>query len=154
MSLPPPTLSPVCTLHVETHKPRDMGTAPNGVRKIIPIAGGRVTGPKIAGQIVGVGADWQVVSGEQVAQLDARYALETEDGAVIEIATFGYRHGPSDIIAALGRGETPDPADYYMRLHVRLETGDPRYAWVNRTVFLGTGARVAGGVEIAIFTVE
>ena len=34
------------------------------------------------------------------------------------------------------------------------ETGDPRYAWVNRTVFVGTGIRRASAVEVALFAVE
>lgn len=40
-----------------------------------------------------------------------------------------------------------------MRTHARLETGDPRYAWVNDTLFVGTGARKASAVTISLFLV-
>jgi hypothetical protein len=35
----------------------------------------------------------------------------------------------------------------------RLETGDPRYDWVNRTLFLGTGRRLASAVLVSLFRV-
>ena len=44
------------------------------------------------------------------------------------------------------------PAEqYYMRTHARLETGDERYAWVNRTLFVGTGRRLRSSVELDLY---
>ena len=54
---------------------------------------------------------------------------------------------------SVAKGEAVDPAEYYMRTQPRLHTGDPRYEWVNRTVFVGTGARFASAVEIGIWEV-
>ena len=89
-----------------------------------------------------------------MAELDTRYAMETHDGAVIEIVNYGYRFGPPEVIAALARGEVVSPTSYTMRTMARLETGDDRYDWVNRTLFVGTGARQAAEVHVTLFAVE
>ncbi len=148
-----PDLSHVCTLFVELDPIREMGHGPAGQRRIIPIVGGKVEG-ELSGSILNVGADWQTVYADGTAWLDTRYAFETDDGAVIEIVNRGYRHGPPHVVARLAGGEEVDPDEYYMRTAAFLETGDPRYAWVNRTVFVGTGARRANAVEMALFAVS
>jgi hypothetical protein len=151
--LPAPQLEHFCDLMVELAPIREMGAGRSGARRIIPIIGGTVRGENISGKILNLGADWQTVFNDGVAELDTRYAVETDDGAVIEIINFGYRHGPTEIIARLAKGEECDPADYYMRTHARLETGDERYLWINKTLFIGTGARRAASVEISLYAV-
>lgn len=88
-----------------------------------------------------------------IADLNTRYALETHDGAVIEVQNLGLRHGPKDVLDRLRAGEVVPPDQYYMRTQARLETGDPRYGWVNDVLFLGTGARYANSVVISLFRV-
>lgn len=150
---PAPTLSHVCDLHVELDPIREMGRGRAGQRRIIPIIGGRVEGPRLNGRLLHLGADWQTIWDNGVAELDTRYAMETDDGAVIEIINYGYRHGPAEVLQRLMAGE-PVPADaYYMRTQARLETGDPRYDWVNRTVFVGTGSRQKLGVTVSLYAV-
>lgn len=152
--LPPPRLAHVCDLEVELDPILEMGPGRAGRRRIIPIVGGRVTGPRLNGRILDLGADWQTLYGDGMAELDTRYAMETTDGAVIEIVNYGYRHGPPEVIAALARGEEVAPDAYYMRTQARLETGDARYAWVNRTLFVGTGARFAAAVRVSLYAIE
>jgi hypothetical protein len=153
-TFPVPTLTHVCDLFVNLDPIRDMGQGRAGQRRIIPIIGGQVTGPRLSGHILNLGADWQTIWSNGVAELDTRYAIETDDGATVEIKNYGYRHGPAHVIAAIARGEEVPQSDYYMRTHARLESGDPRYAWVNRTLFVGTGARKAGQVVVSLFAVE
>lgn len=154
MTLPDPTLEHICTLTVELGPIRPMGRGRAGQRRIIPIIGGTVTGPELSGRILNIGADWQTIFDDGLAELDTRYAMETHDGATIEIVNYGYRHGPQHIIEAVGRGEAVDPQSYYMRTHARLETGDERYAWVNNTLFVGTGARNKNSVEVVLFALR
>jgi hypothetical protein len=104
--------------------------------------------------VVPGGADWQVIRSDGVAQLDARYTLETKDGALVYVRNKGLRHGPEDIIHKLARGETVDPASYYMRTVPHFETGDERYAWLNRMVCIASGARRASSVELEVFEVK
>lgn len=154
MQLPSPELTHVCTLQVDLGPIREMGAGRAGQRRIISIIGGEVHGPRLSGRILDVGADWQTIFAGGLAELDTRYAMETDDGAVIEIINYGYRHGPKEVIDAIARGEEVDPASYYMRTHARLETGDARYDWVNRTLFVGVGARNAGSVSVDLYAVE
>ncbi len=151
MDLPTLELEHVCTLDVELDPIREMGDGRAGRRRIIPIVGGKVTGARLSGHILNLGADWQTIFADGLAELDTRYAMETDDGATIEIVNYGLRHGQKDVMEAIARGEEVDPSAYYMRTHARLETGDVRYAWVNRTLFVGVGARFAQAVRLDLY---
>lgn len=132
---------------------RELGQGRGGIRRIIPIVGGTVSGAKLTGKLLSVGADWQTIFANGVAELDTRYAMETHDGATIEIVNYGYRHGPADVLAAVAKGDDVSPEKYYMRTQARLETGDERYDWVNRTLFVGTGARYKDSVLMSMYAV-
>ncbi|MBF9030941.1 DUF3237 family protein [Rhodobacterales bacterium HKCCE3408] len=149
--LDPPRLDHVCDIEVDLDPIREMGHGRAGRRRIIPIVGGKVDGPRLKGRILNLGADWQTIFENGVAELDTRYAIETHDGATVEIRNYGYRHGPAEVIAAIARGEDVDPSSYYMRTQARLESGHPDYEWVNRTLFVGTGARLDGKVIVSLF---
>jgi hypothetical protein len=146
-------LEPLFRATITLAPPQELGDAPLGRRRIIPITGGRVAGARLQGTVLPGGADWQVVRSDGVADLDARYTVETDDGALIYVNNRGLRHGPPEVLAQLARGEDVDPARYYMRTHPRFETGNARYAWLNRIVCVGTGARRAASVELEIFEV-
>ncbi|MEZ5537710.1 MAG: DUF3237 domain-containing protein [Thiolinea sp.] len=154
MDIPTPQLRHSFTLHVELGKPIEMGQGRAGKRRIFPIIGGLALGPDISGEVLNLGADWQTIYADGAAFLDTRYALQTSDGAVIEIVNVGSRHGPAEVIQQLAAGEDVDPASYYMRTAARLETGDERYAWVNHMIFVCAGIRRASAVEIAYYAVE
>ena len=61
--------------------------------------------------------------------------------------------GLREVLAALARGEAVDPQSYYMRTTPRFETGDPRHAWLNRTLFVATGARLPDAVRLSVFEI-
>lgn len=143
----------LCDVTVELGAPLELGPGPRGRRRIIPIVGGTVTGERLSGRILGVGADWQTVFADGSAELDTRYVIETHDGALIDIRNFGYRHGAPEVLAALARGEAVDPSLYYMRTTPRFETGDARYAWLNAAVFVGSGERLATAVRLTLLEV-
>jgi hypothetical protein len=133
--------------------PRELGETPLGRRRIIEITGGSFAGPRAYGRVLPGGADWQVIRRDGVAALEARYTLETADGALIYVENRGYRHGPREVLERLARGEDVDPALYYMRTTPWFETADERYAWLNQIVCVGTGARRAAEVELEFFEV-
>jgi len=139
---------------VTLEAPREIGATPQGRRRIIGITGGSFSGPRLSGKVLAGGADWQIVRADGVAFLDARYTLETADGALIYVQNRGYRHGPGEVIERLARGEYVDPALYYMRTTPWFETADARYDWLNRTVCVGTGARRAAAVELEFYEVK
>ena len=133
---------------------QELGDGPQGRRRIIPITGGRFSGERLSGRILPGGADWQVIRADRVADLDARYTLETADGALIYVRNRGYRRGPKEVLEQLAAGKDVDPALYYMRTTPWFETGDPRYAWINGIVCVATGARKAAAVELEVFEVQ
>ena len=134
--------------------PQELGDTPLGRRRIIGITGGRFSGERLSGRVLPGGADWQVIRSDGVADLDARYTLETSDGALIYVRNRGVRHGPPDVLTRLTNGENVEPSLYYMRTTPLFETGDARYAWLNRIVCVATGARRAAAVELDVFEVK
>jgi hypothetical protein len=147
-------LEPLLTAEITLAAPQELGDTPQGRRRIINITGGTFRGERLSGRVVAGGADWQVIRGDGVADLDARYTLETQDGALIYVRNHGYRHGPADVLKKLSLGEEVDPSLYYMRTTPLFETGDARYAWLNRLICVGTGARKKSSVQLEIFEVK
>jgi Protein of unknown function (DUF3237) len=142
---------PLMTLQFAVAVPQKIGAVPCGTRATAPITGGTFEGPRLRGKVLPGGGDWTLRRADGVLELDLRITLETDDGALIHMASFGLRHGPPEVIAALGRGEIVDPASYYFRTTPRFETGAPRYAFLNRLFAVATGDRRAAG---PIYTVE
>ena len=147
-------LEPLLKAEIALAPPQELGEAPLGRRRIIPIAGGSFSGARLRGRVLPGGADWQVVRADGVADLDARYTLETEDGALIYVRNRGYRHGPAHVMRRLAAGEAVDPALYYMRTTPRFETGDVRYAWLNRIICVATASRLPDAVHLQVFEVQ
>ena len=138
---------------IELAPAQELGAGPLGRRRIIAITGGRFFGERLSGRVLPGGADWQVIRADGVAELDARYTLETADGALVYVRNRGYRHGPAEVLKRLAAGENVEPAHYYMRTTPLFETGDERYAWLNRIVCVASGARRATAVELEVFEV-
>jgi len=144
----------LCKVEVSLEPIRDLGETPLGRRRIINITGGKFAGPKLSGRILPGGADWQLIRADGVAYLDARYTLETADGALIYVNNKGYRHGPKEVIERMAKGEDVDPALYYMRATPWFETSAPKYAWLNRAICVASGARRPAGVELDFYEVK
>jgi hypothetical protein len=141
-------------IEITLEAPRELGDTPLGRRRIIGITGGRFSGERLSGRVLPGGADWQVIRFDGVADLDARYTLETNDGALIYVRNHGYRHASPQVMKQLLAGETVDPSLYYMRTTPLFETGDARYAWLNRIVCVATGERKAAEVHLEVFEVK
>jgi Protein of unknown function (DUF3237) len=147
-------LQPLLKAEITLATPQELGETPQGRRRIIGITGGRFAGERLSGRVLPGGADWQLIRADGVADLDARYVLETKDGALIYVRNRGYRHGPAEVLKKLSGGEDVDPSLYYMRTTPRFETGDPRYAWLNRMVCVATGARRPAAVELDVYEIK
>jgi hypothetical protein len=74
-----------------------------------------------------------------------------DDGALIHMTSFGVRHGPPEVIAAVGRGEPVDASTYYFRTTPRFETAHPKYAFLNRLLAVSSGDRRPEG---PIYTID
>jgi hypothetical protein len=134
--------------------PVPIGQTHDGTRRIIPIlGGGRVEGPRIKGKLIGNAADWQLTRHDGVTVADAIYALETDDGVVIQIRNRGLRHGPPEVMARLAAGEEVDPAAYYFRTVPEFIAPEGPYDWLNRSIFICSGARYPLGIKLWVWRV-
>jgi hypothetical protein len=127
-----------------------MGGGPLGERRVVSILGGTFEGPQLRGTILPGGADWQIARADGVLDIDARYALRTDDGALVRVVSQGYRHAPPDVLAALGRGEDVPREKYYFRTVMRFETGAADLLWLNRTIAVATAQRKARQVLLEV----
>ncbi len=132
-------------LQVVVAPPQKLGAVPHGIRLIAPITSGTFEGPRLRGKVLPGGSDWTLSRSDGVLELDLRITLETDDGALISMTSFGLRHGPPEVLAALARGESVDPSKYYFRTAPRFETSAPPYAFLNRLIAIASGDRRATG---------
>lgn len=153
-TLPAPGLEHVCDLAVSVSAPIDagvlMGLGTQGRRRIIPITGGIVTG-QIQGRVLPGGADFQLLVSDRLAELDARYVMETDGGDMIYVQNRAVRSGPAELMARLVRGEPVDPAQIYFRCSPSFETASPALAWITERMFAGSGARHPDRVVMQFF---
>lgn len=147
-----PKLEFIFAAQVAVEAPLDLGDVGKGGRRIIPIKGGEFSGPNIRGEVL-PGADWQILRTDGVAELEARYTLRTDDGALIQVRNLAFRHGPPEVIAALAAGRPVDPTSYYFRGAAFFETGAARYAWLTKHIVVAAGERAPASVHIKFYQV-
>lgn len=138
---------------IEVGPIQEVGATAKGVRRMIPIVGGRFSGPRIEGTLLPGGADWQLIRNDGVAEIEALYTMKTTDGTLIYIVNKGYRHGPKEIMARLAAGEAVSPEDYYFRTTPFFEVEDGKYGWLNRTLMIGKGERTKDAVRIRFYEI-
>jgi Protein of unknown function (DUF3237) len=146
-----PQLNFIFSARVTVDRPLDLGDVAKGGRRIVPITGGDFSGPQMRGDVLPGGADWQVLRSDGVAELEARYTLRADDGALIYVRNHALRHGPPDVIAALAAGRPVDPTRYYFRGATFFETGSADYAWLTKHIIVCTGERDPAAVKLQFF---
>jgi len=104
-------------------------------RRIVRVMGGRFWSVELNGTILEGGGDWQHIRRDGVVEIDTRYTLQTNDGALIYLTNQGLRDGA------------------YMRTFSKFETADPRYAWVNKRLFVSNGQKEDGVVRHQFFEI-
>ena len=137
-----PELELVMTLRVEIAPAREVGELDGGFRRVIPITGGSFTGPAIQGEVLPGGADWNLTRPDGVAEVWARYTLRTDDGVLVGVTNAGLI--------------VPQPdGSLYARTSPQFEVAGERYAWLRRSIFVGTLVPGASGgvVQLEFFRV-
>ena len=150
----PPRLVLALEAHVQLGAPLEVGQVPRGRRRIIPIIGGTFEGSGIKGKVLNSGADWQVIRADGFAELDTRYALQTDKGQIIYVQNAGMRHAAPEVMQKLLAGEIVDPKLVYFRTVPTFETSAPELQWLTRSIFVGTGERYPTEVVIRFWKLE
>ena len=120
-----PGLELVAALHVTLSPALRVGEVGHGRREIIPITGGTVAGPRLAGRILPGGEDWALDGEGGRFSVWARYVLELDDGTLVTVDNRGL-------------GETAPDGCFVGRTVPRFEVADGPHAWLRHSVFVGT----------------
>jgi len=140
-------------INVAPGKAFEAGTTPKGLRRMIPIIGGTFEGPNIKGTVIAGGYDFQLLRNDHVMEIDARYVLQTDDDVLITIVNRGLRHADEKVMQQMANGIEVSPSLYYFRSVPQFETGNKKYDWLNRSVFVASGIRKPAEVIISVFRV-
>ncbi|WP_394160129.1 DUF3237 domain-containing protein [Galactobacter valiniphilus] len=129
-----------------------VGRGSDEVLGFTPVVGGSVSGPRLSGRVLSGGGDWNTKRGE-TWELEARYLLETNDGAVIDIINRGYFRATEAAMERMEAGElvAEDDPDVYFRTAAAFRTDAPRYRWLTEHQFIGKARDEDGQVCIRIF---
>jgi hypothetical protein len=153
LNLAPPSLQFFADLSVHVDRPQEVGLAMHGQRRVIPILGGEVQGQGWSARVLPGGADFQLILNSRMAELDARYVIETDGGDLIYVQNRAVRTAAPEVMARLIRGEPVDPAEVYFRCSPSFETASASLGWISERLFVGTGARHPDRVEMRFFEV-
>jgi hypothetical protein len=104
----------------------EVGKTVRGDRRIIPITGGHFEGPRIRGEVMPGGWDWQLTRADGCTDVKADYFLKTDDGVVINVVNTG----------EICPGDKGAPAP--VRTHPVFEPPLGKYDWLGKRAFVGT----------------
>jgi len=152
-ALPLPALAWMARIECAVAPLVSLGESEGRERRFVPLGEGRVQGPGLQGRLIAGGVDWQWRQADGYLEIQAHYAVRTDDGAVVEVRSEGLRDGPPQVLAALARGEPVPPSAYRFRTFVRFTTGAAAWAHLNRTMALAVGAREASCVRLDLYRV-
>jgi hypothetical protein len=140
-----------CTFTASLKPPLPVGNGPIGTRMYYEVTGGVVAGERLRGKVLG-GGEWALIGPDGFLRVDVRAQLETHDGAFIYVQYVGLLEMNEAVQRATLTGDGTAYGDQYFYTNPRMETGDPRYAWVNTTFFVGEGHLLPGlGVEYRVW---
>ena len=106
----------------------DVGETARGQRRIIPITGGTFEGPRLRGEILPMGWDWQLDRADGCTELVADYFIRTDDGVVINVVNTGALCRP-------GADGAPAQAP---RTSPVFEAPRGAYEWLGQGAYIGT----------------
>ncbi len=114
-----------------------IGHGDGDVLSFTPITGGTVDGPLLRGTVVPGGGDWSVERRKGTIELDARYLLRAEDGALIDIVNRGFYRVPPELAEAAEAGAAIPEEQLYFRTSPVFRTDAPAHRWLAESVFVG-----------------
>ncbi|WP_323049390.1 DUF3237 domain-containing protein [Caballeronia mineralivorans] len=103
-------------------------------RRVGIVPSGTFAGERLSGKVLDGGSDWQTVRSDGSTMLDVRLILQTDDGSNITMSYRGIRHGATDVIQRLEKGEEVAPTSYYFRINPMFEAPAGKYAWLNQVI--------------------
>ena len=146
-----PRLELLYEMSVQLEPAQVIGQTPQGVRQIIYVRSGTFQGPRMKGEVLPGGGDWFLIRPDGVGELDVRATVRTDDGALVYAFYRGYVVAAPEVWARFARGEEVPRDQYYFYTAPMFQTGAPQYDWLNRTMAVGLGFAIPGGVAYRVF---
>lgn len=147
-----PSLTLAFELEAQIGPAVEFGQTGGGLRRMVPILGGRILG-RLQAEVIPGGADWQTIRPDGVTDLWARYALRASDGAAIVVTNIGVRRASAEVSRRLKDGEPVDPSEYYFRSSPAFETGSEAHRWLTEAMFVGVGERRPDRVRLKVYEI-
>ncbi|WP_062298722.1 DUF3237 domain-containing protein [Demequina maris] len=148
-----PVLEPAFEIRVDIDPHLRIGRGADEELTFTPVVGGTVSGPLLRGVVLPGGGDW-AVERSGTAQLEARYLLRADDGAVIDILNRGYYRASAEVEERLAAGEDVPESEYYFRTAPVFQTDAPAHRWLAEHQFIGLARDEAGQVCVRVFVVR
>jgi hypothetical protein len=150
-----PQLEYVATYNALLKPPIQAG-GPFGTRMIFEVAGGEFHGASgERGALLTGGADWLLVGPDGWGRLDVRAQIQMADGPVVYAQYFGLIEMNEAVTDALAKNTSTTFEQQYFCTTPRFEASDPRYAWLQQSVFVAQGRIIPGpGVEYNVFRIK
>lgn len=140
-----------CVFRARLEVPLPIGPGPIGTRIYYQISGGEVEGDRLRGTILG-GGEWALVGPDGFLRVDVRAQVRTHDDALVYVQYVGLLSMNEAVQRATAEVGGTNFGDQYFFTNPRMETGDPRYAWLNTTFFVGEGRLTEdNGVEYRVW---
>jgi hypothetical protein len=131
-----------------------IGRGQYGVRVFYEVRAGRLSGPRVNGEILSGGGDWALIGADGWTRIDVRGQCRTDDGALLYFTYTGLVEQTAAVTRALQSGGETGFADQYWRASIEIETGDPRYRWLTQSALIGRGRLCDGpGVAYQVFRI-
>jgi hypothetical protein len=125
--------------------------SPLGARQYWQVSEATLEGERIHARLASTGGDWMAVGPDGFWRPDVRAQFVTDDDAVVLMHYTGLVEQTDAFTRAAEADRETDWRDQYMRLAIRFDTGDPRYAWLNTSLFVAAGRLLGTGrIEYAI----
>jgi hypothetical protein len=153
-SAPAPSLTYAFSARITLAPPVETGEVDGARKRFIAITGGSVYGPRLQGEVLAGGGDWQTILPGGLTDLDTRYSFKAKDGTIIAIRNPGVRTASPEVIERLAKGESVDPSLYYFRTTPRFEVKAGPHEWLRRKMFVARGIRKPDHVVIDFYEVN
>jgi Protein of unknown function (DUF3237) len=127
-------LDHVTTLTIQLGEQHVIGTTPRGLRRVSPVLSGTAEGPRLGGEVLPGGADWNLVLADGSIEFHARYTIRADDGTLISVTNDGLER---EVMAKMFAGQPPDLSrGMYGRTAPKFEVTEGAHGWLNRSLFV------------------
>jgi hypothetical protein len=119
------------TITVQLGQRIEVGSGPKGTRLVVDVESIEVESDRVKASLAATdAADWLTMSEDgSIGCVDVRFTLKTDDGAYIYVESAGRADMANGLIATAPT----------------FQTGDERYAWLNKIQAVGAGALEGNG---------